>query len=355
MATGVITNRLLDPSGTALSGVTVNARLMPSPTGFRSVSFYEISQLETTTTDGNGDYALVLEQNTGILPGDSYWQIEECIPVAAGVPRVWSVQVGAGTATLYASLVSTPPDVSVPSYITQSSGDARYMPFGALTIGSVQAVGTNTATGTATTAAASNHVHPLNPSVIGSGLALTAGVISATNLTNSNATSGLLFTRTNTATATVGTPLGQLTYNSNSLAVYINTGPVRVDITPTTAVVATSETTASTSYVDLATPGPAVSVLTGTRALVTISAATTNSGVATNLMAVAVSGATTVAAADGNGMQVAIPSAGYVFPLVRTFAIGGLTPGLNTFTLKYETTATTATFLIRDITVVGLP
>ncbi len=179
MATGVITNKLQDPSGTPLAGVTVNARLMPSPTGFRSTTFFEITQLATTVTNASGDWQLVLEINTDIEPGDSYWQIEELIPETAGDMRVWSIQVGSGTNSLYASLVSTPPTVSVPSYITQSSGDARYAPFSGLTLGSVQAVGTATATGTATTAASSNHVHPLSPAVIGNGLALSAGVVNA--------------------------------------------------------------------------------------------------------------------------------------------------------------------------------
>lgn len=170
MATGVITNRLLDPSGTALSGVTVNARLKPTPSGFRSGTFYEVSQLETTTTDASGDWSLTLEINTDILPGDSYWEVEELIPATAGVSRVWSVQVAAGSNTLYASLVSTPPNVSVPSYITQSTADARYFPYGSLQIGTPQPVGTATVTGTATTVSASNHRHALGSEVYGAGI-----------------------------------------------------------------------------------------------------------------------------------------------------------------------------------------
>lgn len=208
MSTGTITNRLRDPSGTALSGVTVTARLVPNPSGFQTSTFYEISQLESTTTDANGDWALVLERNADITPGDTAWQIIEDIPPSAGPARTWLVQVASGTNTLYASLVSTPPGTNVPSYVTQTSGDARWMPFGALTIGSVQAVGTNTATGTATTAAASNHVHPLNPSVVGTGLSLVAGVISQAP--------SYLLTRVSTVTVTATASIGQLKYSATN-------------------------------------------------------------------------------------------------------------------------------------------
>jgi hypothetical protein len=75
-----------------------------------------------------------------------------------------------------------------------------------------------------------------------------------------------------------------------------------VTITPQGATIATSETTTSAIYVDLTTVGPSVTLLTGTSALVTIGCRTSNSNaLATSFMAVAVSGATTLAAADGNG------------------------------------------------------
>lgn len=204
MATGTITNRISDPSGTAVPNVTVNARLMPGM-GFRTGTFYEVSQLETTTTDSNGDWSLTLEINTDITPGDSYYEIEEQIPLVSGAPAVWSVQVAAGTHTLYASLVSTPPSVSVPSYLTQSVADARYLSLnGNFLGGGITAVGTGTVTGTATVAARADHAHPLSPAVVGSGLTLTAGVLSASG---GSATIGndITLVGTNTVTGTATT------------------------------------------------------------------------------------------------------------------------------------------------------
>ncbi len=356
MATGVITNRLLDPSGNPLVGVTVNARLMPLPSGFRTSSFYEISQLATTTTDSNGDWQLVLEINANINPGDSYWEIVENIPVTAGPQRVWSVQVGTGTNNLYASLVSTPPYQPVPSYITQSSGDARYQQFSAVTLGSIQAVGTATQTGTATTAASSNHIHPLNPSVIGTGLALTAGVVNLSPLTNSSNTAGYLFTLTNTATATGGISQGQIEYNSASTAVFLYTGVVRESISPAGNPVATAETTTNTSYVNLATAGPSVTMQTGPRAIVIVGARLDSSTTSDSVyMSYAVSGATTIAAADTSALEYAAFAAGVNIQASYVDYVSNLTPGFNTFTAMYRTTGGTATYRNRRLIVIPVP
>ena len=63
--------------------------------------------------------------------------------------------------------------------------------------------------------------------------------------------------------------------------------------------VATSQTTTSTSYTDLATTGPAVTVTTGARALVFYGAEMENTtSTALSAASVAVSGATTDAASD---------------------------------------------------------
>lgn len=361
IATGVITNHLMDPSGTALSGVTVNARLKPLPGGFRTASYYEISQLETTTSDASGDWSLVLEINTDITPGDSYWEVEELIPASAGEPRVWSIQVGAGTNTLYASLVNTPPSVSVPSYLTQSVGDARYMPYGALALGSIAAVGTATQTGTATTAASSNHVHPLNPSVVGTGLALTTGVLSVTGLTNSQAASGWLYTQTSTATATVGISQGQIRYNSNSLAVTVYTGNdnVSIPLTPSAAKLTAIRTTTQTAYLTPA-GAPTVTVWTGARALVTVSCeAQNNTSPEANYMSFAVSGATTLAADDARAAFANTPVNNLNDSLQKTVYLANLTPGLNTFTVQTRASGPTgqATFgaASSDITIIVQP
>lgn len=117
-----------------------------------------------------------------------------------------------------------------------------------------------------------------------------------------------------------------------------------------TATVATSQTTTSASFTDLATSGPAVTLSTGTTAVVTITCTAFNATATNNSdMGFAVSGATTVAAST----NFAIITAGSTQSSYgMTFLITGLTPGLNIFTAKYSSpSGTTATFSNRRITV----
>lgn len=121
------------------------------------------------------------------------------------------------------------------------------------------------------------------------------------------------------------------------------------------ATVATDESTSSTSYTDLATAGPAVTLTTGTEVYISISAniyRAASSGQAGHV-AVAVSGATTIAAADANGFSTASAAGGANVASSRRFKLTGLTAGSNTFTLKYKTTGGGSTFnyLNRDIVV----
>ena len=123
-----------------------------------------------------------------------------------------------------------------------------------------------------------------------------------------------------------------------------------------TATVATSQTTTSTSFTDLTTAGPAVTVTTGTKAFVIISSYLYNSTDArAATMSFAVSGATTVAAADEVALEMnmtgvnkppARMSAGYI--------ITGLTAGSNVFTAKYRVSANTGTFQNRNISVIDM-
>ena len=118
----------------------------------------------------------------------------------------------------------------------------------------------------------------------------------------------------------------------------------------TAATVATNETTTATTYGDLTTPGPAVTVTSGVSAIVMLYAAIANSGTGSSLASVAVSGASTVAAADG-------VSVGGTTSSLRCTAVSvltGLNPGLNTFTMKYRVTNNTGTFIDRKITVLPL-
>lgn len=121
------------------------------------------------------------------------------------------------------------------------------------------------------------------------------------------------------------------------------------------AVVATSQSTTSTTYTDLTTSGPAVTVATGTSAIVfwgaDCSNATANAFAA---VSVAVSGATTLAA-DGNySMFIDGLDAGAGCRISTFYKFENLTAGNNTFTLKYRAGSSTATFANREIMVMAL-
>ena len=118
------------------------------------------------------------------------------------------------------------------------------------------------------------------------------------------------------------------------------------------ATVTTSQATTSTSYTDLATAGPAVTVTTGTSALVTIQ--TLGAGAVSNrqLMSFAVSGATTIAA--GTYVQGVTTATDDSFR-VSSFVVTGLTAGSNTFTTKYKSSdGNSIPFAERVITVTPL-
>lgn len=121
---------------------------------------------------------------------------------------------------------------------------------------------------------------------------------------------------------------------------------------PGANVVATSQTTASGTYVDLATVGPTVTVTTGTQAFAWMGARCSNSTTNTNWASVAVSGASSVAASDAwaltsQGTNVMAASRGHLFT--------SLTGGSNTFTAKYKSGGgSTATFIDRELIIIPL-
>lgn len=121
--------------------------------------------------------------------------------------------------------------------------------------------------------------------------------------------------------------------------------------------ISTLEATASSTYTDLTTPGPSVSITTGTSVIVAIGTELLKNGGGdgNGNIAVSVSGATTIVAADGNGIEVSENRNGFASRPARTFMISGLTPGTNVFTLKYKTNnGNTWSFLERDIAVFAL-
>ncbi len=125
---------------------------------------------------------------------------------------------------------------------------------------------------------------------------------------------------------------------------------------PGVAFVATFQSTTSSSYTDLATAGPAVTVTTGSTALVCIEVdARVSTGTSGHAIAsYAVSGATSISPAHNRAFSQ--ENFGTTDAKLRggiTHLLTGLNPGSNTFTMKYRRDGTeTAEFGRRRISVV---
>lgn len=155
---------------------------------------------------------------------------------------------------------------------------------------------------------------------------------------------------------------GMTVYETDTNLYSVYDGSAWVNTSEQSAFVAANQTTGSTSYVDLATVGPSVSVQTNTKALVEIGGVLYSSALNDGaLMTFAVSGATTVSSAtnDGNGVRLQMVSAGANVPQVSCygkFLLTGLTAGVNTFKCQYAAfSGGTAGFVSRSITVKGVP
>lgn len=122
-----------------------------------------------------------------------------------------------------------------------------------------------------------------------------------------------------------------------------------------TATVSTTQTRTSTSYGDLATVGPAVTVTTGANAIVMTSSVVQNNTASENTyFSYAVSGATTISADVDGEAWLYSSAAGQGARIGMVNMNTTLTPGSNTFTMKYRVTGGTGTFLNRRIIVIAL-
>lgn len=120
----------------------------------------------------------------------------------------------------------------------------------------------------------------------------------------------------------------------------------------TGATIATSQSTAVTSYTDLATAGPSVSVTTSDRAVVFYASDISNSGVnGASSASVAVSGATSVGASSAWRILQDGVAASNVNRVGAAHMFTGLNAGTNTFSMKYQAGSGTATFANREIIV----
>lgn len=118
-----------------------------------------------------------------------------------------------------------------------------------------------------------------------------------------------------------------------------------------TAEVTTSEQTSSTTYTDLTTAGPAVTITTGTKALVIVGGQQEAGDPNTAFFSFAVSGATTLSANDKWAYQL---RDNYTNNGSKAYLLTGLTAGSNTFTAKYKTSGGTSYFRNRNIIVINM-
>jgi hypothetical protein len=121
-----------------------------------------------------------------------------------------------------------------------------------------------------------------------------------------------------------------------------------------TATVATNQSTSSATYTDLTTAGPAVTLTTGTKALVIITSRANAGGAETAYMSYAVSGATTIAASDEQAAITRTPVTSTDRYRYSLASIPTLTAGSNTFTAKYRSSAGNSAFQDRNIFVMNL-
>ena len=130
--------------------------------------------------------------------------------------------------------------------------------------------------------------------------------------------------------------------------------PAGGGLTFANSTVNTAETTSSTSYTDLATV-QSVTLTTGTKALVLITAKMSNSNAGSSVrLGFAVSGATTISANDDANLFNPGEVAGASFTLSSSFYLGSLTAGSNTFTLKARVGGNTGNYEDRQLTVIDL-
>jgi hypothetical protein len=122
-----------------------------------------------------------------------------------------------------------------------------------------------------------------------------------------------------------------------------------------TATVAAAESHSNTTYTDLTTAGPAVTLTTGTQALVIITTRVSGSANSdNNYMSFAVSGATTIAASDANAINLGGVAAGVNIRASAASSVT-LTAGSNTFTAKYRSVnGNPTTWSNRQIFVINL-
>jgi hypothetical protein len=130
-----------------------------------------------------------------------------------------------------------------------------------------------------------------------------------------------------------------------------------LNLSPQAALVSTGETTTSTSYTDLTTSGPSVTVTIGHNGLALLTVGCDESNATAGafcFMGWSASGANTIAVTDGNAFIVKNAASNTEVNASLSILLTGLTPGATTFIAKYKTNAGTANFSFRRLAVIPL-
>lgn len=158
-----------------------------------------------------------------------------------------------------------------------------------------------------------------------------------------------------TSTTRPTTPYtGMTIYETDTNLMLVYNGSAWVTITPKSDTQDASVNNPSgTAFAASSGTDPTVTLQTGTKALITVSARISCGG-NYNFAGVAVSGATTVAASDANSATVGAVSG--AIGASSTFLLTGLTAGSNTFTMRYRcNVSASGSYDYRKLTVVGVP
>lgn len=108
MATGVVTNTLVDPAGNPVTDGVVTAALWPAGTQASTPSGVEAPGTATATTDGTGSWSLTLERTDTLTPSTCLYRVHERSR-SIGLDRVTFITMtDTGTATLAARQASSP-------------------------------------------------------------------------------------------------------------------------------------------------------------------------------------------------------------------------------------------------------
>jgi hypothetical protein len=118
-------------------------------------------------------------------------------------------------------------------------------------------------------------------------------------------------------------------------------------------VIDTQETTTSTTYTNLATDGPTVTMTTGTKALIWTNCQIGNSSTGTTAASFEITGATSTAASDFRAI-LKDGGAGAQLDRYGVTSLMATTAGSNTFHMQYRVSGGTGTFIKRRIIVMGL-